>query len=95
MNQINQVKEFIDFKNDNLIDVPANIGYYEIECVHNAIGREIVRLEKEKRTEISKQYYEILKDWDKLLLIICSNRINLENIPLSNEYMTIKYRIGV
>ena len=90
---MNKVKDFIDFENDKLIDIPNNIGYYEIECLHSAVEREIIRIEEENKTVKLKQYYDILKDWHNLLIIICSNRIDLENIPLSNEYMEILSKV--
>ena len=93
--KIKKVSEFIDFGNDELINIPSNIGYYELECLYASANREIVRLEKEKRTEISKEYYDILRDWSKLLLIISTNRIRLENIPLSKEYYEVKGKMGL
>ena len=95
MNKQIKVKDFIDFKNSDLINIPSNIGYYELECLHAAANNEIIRLEKEERTIISEKYYNILKDWSNLLLIICTNRIELENIQLSNEYLTIKGKMGI
>lgn len=79
-------KKYIDFGNNNLVDLPPmNYDEYRVlkTCVHNAI------IDFEKRGIKDLEIKDTLNTLDRLLLIICSNRIDKENIPLSKEYIDI------
>jgi hypothetical protein len=77
------VKSYIDFNNNKIVDFPPmNYKEYRVlkACVNNAI------IDYQKRDIKDQETQDILHTLDKLLLIICSNRIEKENIPLSKEY---------
>lgn len=86
------IKTYIDFDNKKMVDLPK-LNYEDYRMLKTCVNNTIIDYEKRenKNNDTLSKLYAL----DKILLIICTNRIEKENIPLSEEYINILSKVGL